>query len=1321
MTEALDAFMSKWGNGVPLDSANATIRELDAARVSVGKRPLTADQTLAAAQAARTRRPFTPQPQENPLAVWSNITSDISDLVRGIPKLPAALVGLGQDIISKPLEIPEGGNIADMPAAQLIPGAFVASALLPGGIPAGDIATRPVTSALDVLPIANKALMSSAEAGLRQIDSGARLNSYQTAVRLKERMATPGDLPQLNRAQRRALQIGVASGEGKRVIPDLMSRRVWTDNKGRAFIGDAHWLSRLRQGPGKELLKFSPTTRSAMSNLRASESTMVQEAQTQKVALEAREWSNKFHEQYTDPVIANEKFDTLYRAFADPDSFGMRNPDDAMSVVKASDPDLVPYFDDMKKLIDDLTESMDVDAPSIKEGWDEPVIARYERDGNIYTHAQHNRLVASDKKVARHQRELQQKATTQVGDVRRRLVKAIGAEAYDLIKRGDEDAALAALKSAGVAKPKKHLFAAQALNQMEAQIEWLSTASVDDILKMGVPEKLSYNTLGELNLLTPGNWKSVTDAYQKARISAKSRIRIHQRTRPGAEATTAERIKWQNYEKNLETAQTEMPAKWGTEKWAGFKRSYRNIEAMTDSRARTTARRRLMNELGDDYRYLHYIVPDDALWQGYSKDILRQKMSQQLNGTENARLVDEAYKSLAEMSLRDDYRPAYIPRVPLEEANKVDNTTIRASYMKPQHAKERTLDYAPSHPDLGVSIAYTTLMDHMARRGIPYMVEQFQKHSSLIDEAQLNAMLRAEWETLKANGRTDLTDFKAYLNDATQGSKRRYIPFTPDELFPSVSPTRTELGQLWMPAELESVVRSAVENAMSPTTFSKLVDPVTGLFRTSVLLYSPAWHWNNIMSNIMITALTNPKALAQIPTQWRQMGGRKGLGHYVRETTAAEAGLEASLRGQALDNGTMIYFPEEMIRGGLPGVLGALEQFTLRLHKRAGKDIIEQGLARSRTGIRLWDSMKHSDAWERMVGGAEKVANASLGFNSFFDDMARRGNWQQFYDDGMRQLVDDYKVTHGRIPDEKALEVLDAQATKRALEQTQDWLMDWTQMLPIERSFLRSIFPFYSFTAHIMRAALKFPFDHPLRVSVINSLTMAEERDWQSRYPPVFRQLLGSPTPDDDDEWTGINVHSFNPFRDIGNMLTLSGILGMTNPILGTVFEQMGIDLLKGGPEFNPNFVYDPSDPGGSRFDAGNPIVNLATNLVPQAEIIAQYAGMDEGYRELVRRDPSAANRMLLTGLRLPVIWRTLDVESEIARDEIKRFGDAKDAVSQLDADNVGRYFPKLKPWVIEQRRQEEIRNTTAGQLAGMVAGRPSPYESNPVSAFITI
>lgn len=1314
--DPLAAFMAKWG-AAPVDSASATIRELDARRVAVGKAPLTADQTYAAAQAARTREPFTPQPERNPFAFWSNITSDIGDLVRGIPKIPEALIGLGQDVVSRPLSIPEGGNVADMPVVQLVPGAFVASALLPGGIPAGEVATRPVTSALDVLPIVNKGLMSSAEAGLRSIDDAARLNSYQTSVRLREALREPGALQNMTRRQRRAVQIGVASGEGKRVIPDLMTRRIWTDHNGRSFIGDAPWLSRMRQGPGRELLKFSPTTRSAMSRLRAAESTMVQEAQTEKLALRAREWSNRFHEQYTDPIVANEKFDRLHRVFSDPDSFGMRNPEDALTVLKASDPDLVPFFDDMKGMLDELsTEEL-----AIKKNWDDPVIARYERDGNIYTHAQHNRLVASDRRVVSKQQRLRSNADSQLGAVRSRVVNKVGAEVYDLVRRGDVDTALVRLREQGVAKPKKHLFAVEALARMETQIDWLASASVEDLIRLGVPERLSYNTLGELNLLTPGNWKSVTKAYEEARLAAKARIRLHQRTRPASETVTAERIKWENYQKNLEIAQTTMPAKWGTEKWAEFRRRYATIEAMDDVRLRATRRRALMREMGDDYRYLNYMVPGDALWQGYSSDILRQKLSQQVTGTENARLVDEAYRSLADMASRDNYRPAYIPRVPLEEANKVDNTTIRASYMTPQHAKERTLDYAPSHPDLGVSVVYTSLMDHMARRGIPYMVEQFSKHPALIDEAQLNAMLRAEWETLRANGRTDLTSFKAYLNDATQGNKRRYIPFAPHELFPSTSPTRTALDQLWMPAELESVVRSAVENAMSPSTFNRLVDPITGLFRTSVLLYSPQWHWNNILSNAMITALTNPKALAQIPTQWKQMGRAKGLGHYVRETTAAEAGLEASLRGRALADGTMIYFPQEMIRGGLPGVLGALEQFTIRLHKRAGKDVIEQGLARSRTGIRLWDEIRHSDAWERMVGGAEKVASASLGFNSFFDDLARRANWQQFYDDGMRQLVDDYKITHGRMPDEAVLKHLDGVAAERALAQTQDWLMDWTQMLPIERSFLRSIFPFYSFTAHIMRAALKFPFDHPLRVSVINSLTMAEEQDWQSRYPPVFRQLLGSPTPDDDDTWTGLNVHSFNPFRDVGNMLTLSGILGMTNPILGTVFQQMGIDLMQGGPEYNPNFVFDPSDPGASRFDAGNPIVNLAANLVPQAQILAQYAGMDEGYRELVARDPAAANRMLLTGLRLPVIWRTLDVESELARYELKRFNDAKDAVSQLDADNVGRYFPKLKPWVIEQKRQEEIRNSTAGQLAGMVAGLPSPYESNPVSAFITM
>ena len=1328
MAEPLQQFMTKWGNGFATTPANIALMEADKARLARGKAPLTSDQTLIATMAAQKREPITPLPEKNPFAIFQNAATDVTELMRGLPRLPGMVLRQGIEAIQDPtslVRIPEGGNIADMPALMYLPGAFTASALLPGGVPAGDIATRPVTTALDILPFASKGIGLAAERGLAQVAPDLRYGSYQSAQALRKRLQDVTQAPNainasaLSPFQRRAVQATMAAGEGKRVIPDLLTRRIYFDELGRGFKADAHWLNRMRTNPAtRGLMQFSPTVRATMSRLRGDESMMVIEGRTTGVPVKARDWSHRFHDTYGDTAVSRQKLEALDNVLSDPDMFGVRTPDEAMDIVAKEHPDLRPWYEEAKGLIEELTDQ------EFNTKYGEPVIARYEGDGQIYTVEQERALRTADEKLAGKQKVLNDTWNKGFSRVLARLMEENGGDVVEMVRRGDIETAKATLKARKVNRPGARLNAIEKYFDIESKVRYLIDGDLDTFVNTGPVnmQKFGYGKLNDIkglpNFMTGSEWHSLRKAVAETNKSVSSRLRKRITHRPGVESVTGSRKLWERYQEMFRIARDEMPAKYGPDVWNGYKERYRQIQEMDGDATRRVQMLKLRRELGEDARYLHYVVPDDANWQRYTDTLLRQNLAQQVSKQELDRLTAEVRRSMADMSRNSPYEPAYVPRVPIEKAGKVDNTTIRASYMKPGHAAARSYDYAPMHPDLGVSVTYTSLMDHMARRGVPYMVDQFSKNPALMTEEYLNAMLRAEHNTLRSMGRTDLdVEPDRYIHDAKNSPKaKRFVRFMPEELFPVGSPTRTDLGQLWMPVEFESVVRSAVQDAMSPTTFNKLLDPVTGLFRTSVLLLSPRWHFNNILGNIMMTAMANPRALARIPEEWRRMGGWEGVKQYVKQADAAESGLEASLRGETG------YFTEQMRRAGLPGILGAIEQVTMRVHKAAGKEFLEQGLARSRTGIRLWDQMAHSQAWEKMSGGIEKGASASLGFNSFFDDMARRANFEQFYDDAMRELVEDYRRHTGNTDITKdVFENLDNEATRRALTSTQDWFMDWTQMLPIERSFLRTVFPFYSFAAHIMRAAVKYPFDHPARVAIINAITRAEQDDWLSRYPPVFQTLLGWGDPDEQDTYTGLNVNSFNPFRETGEMLTLGGLLGQVNPIMQTVFQQFGIDTMAGGPEYGDNWVYDETDLGGKRYDAGNPIVNLAKNLIPQSELIAQLSGMDSAYRELQRSNPAAANRALLTGLQLPVVWRSLDVNERLASDELKRYSEASDAIKNLDADRVGRFFPKLKEPIAARAREEELRNATAVQLADMVVRSGGGPPHNPLSNFITI
>lgn len=1310
MAEPIERFVNKWGPVARPDGPTQTLMGLDAARVKLGKAPLTQAQTFAAIQAATNREPYTPQPvDENPLAVWHNVTSDITELVKGIPQLPMAVVNTARQLVDKgPFYFEEGQNIADSPALRLFPGAFTASALLPGGVPAGQIATRPVSTALDLLPFASKAVKVGSQARLNALPipeaPKLRVGSHQSSLALRRAMEN-SQLPQLSPLDRAAVQVGVAAGEGKRILPDLMANRVIQNPvSGQAFVNLRPWQIAMSKskalGP---LVNFSNRVRGMRSRIGRVESVESLAGRGITEFKEGLDFSRRLEETFGLQRANTEVWPLIREALEDPanpERFNpaFRSPLEARSMLPD---DVKPFFDEAYH---DLLPKLTKRTLSQPEGYLAPKVGVYKRTGDVYANKELQTLETADARLSVAQAQLKERFDTFRTTAEHRLIRTAGADAYALVRDGDLDGAYALLRERKVRAPKRTLNAMAQMQELARRVDEVSSLDLDTLRLNGAPgTRLNYGDLGKF--IGHNEWLSLKNQFRSTASSATRRAKLDVSLRPATEAATGSRLWWKNYQQRFNEAK-QVASKYGAQ-WERHLTDFRRaMDPETSTAQRQLIQGRLRNELGSDYRYLHYVLPDDPNWIEYATpELWRQNLRNLMTEQEASRLLHETKVSLAEMSKDRPYQPAYIPRVPMEKVGQIDSTTLRASNFEPEYAKRRSFDYAPMHPDIGVAVTYQTMRDHMARRGAPEMIRAIETHPMARTEPLLDQMLQAEAEMMRATGKD--IDVTAYINDAKRGKNARFIQFEPDKLFPDRSPTARNVDKVWLPIEMDNVINAAVQSAFDTSVFQRLVDPVTGLFRSSVLLYSPAWHWNNVLSNAMQTALTNPRALARVPEEFRKMGGVEGMRKMMSETDIREAGLEASLRGEG-------EFSPQMLEAGFPGLLGAVENITTGIrHKVGGVERLEVGLTRAKTGNRLWEQIQKAHA---------KAGGASLGLNAFFDDLAKRANFEQFYSQEIRTLADDYRQWREveKVP-ESQMAKIEKVAAERALTRTQDWLMDWSQMLPIERSLIRSVFPFYSWSSHIMRAALKFPFDHPLRVSVINALTRAEQDDWMSGYPPIFRNLLGW-TPDENDEtFMGLNVNSFNPFRDTGNLLTLAGILGATNPVISAVFESMGIDTLRGGPEYGPRFVYDPQSPSGQRFDGGSPIVNLADDLIPQATTIARYLGMDAGFREIEQRDPAAARRMLASGLRLPIPLRKIDLDESFARDEIKRFNDLQESVKSLDAGRVARYSPAAAELVEQEKKRREFQNLTAGQLADLVVQYKGGPPANPLSAFVTV
>lgn len=1314
--DPLNAFISKWGNSPTSSPASEALRNADLQRVKAGKNPLTASQTQRAVIAAQTRQPVTPIPEPDPTAIWTNVTNDITGLVKGIPQLPQALINEALSLGREAPDVEGVGGLLQLPLIRLLPGSYTASALLPGGVPAGDIAIHPVTTALDVLPFATKGLNVLGEGALARLPENlaipetnltvgqapaARQLGTMSSARAVEQFMRENTAP-LSMQDRVGLQTALAVGQRERAIPSLLSRKIAVNEAGTGLI-DRAWRRRLAESPrmSRVLEMGSNAARSTRSLIARNEANQIIDARRQEAFIAGAKLSEELAGAFDEARVAD-VYEQLNRAFQDPDSFStqagfkIQTPDEARQFL---DDDVKPWFDRVDESAQLVREQILGDTPYA--GGREAFVRKYDGDGNVYTVEEWGKLTKADEVLYKRQTDLSDRAT--------KILPRIQNSVESRFPGAIEASRL------GMQLPSQ---AARAAEQF-LELEKVVTGHIDGNY-MPSWNKVSKAALEISANDAPALKKLLDDARDAQRTRANASINI----RPATEMRTGSRLFYERAKANYEEAASRAAT---DPVFQQYRQAY-ELTRELDPMARVQARRILREQMGDDYHLLRYTVPDTPDFiKFYSDKLERQNLRSLMEPGEAARLQRQINETLYGMS-KEGYRPEWLPGVAMEKAANVDSTSVRLTYFQPEYAKRRSFDYAPMNPDLGVNISYASLQDYMSRSSVPYITDEIQKLG--VTGAELEKMLQHEAisqaDRLSVPNRDQF--IADYVNEAmgrgADARRARYIQFDPKKLWPTVAdaPTAPLTDSIWLPKEVESIVVKSFKDSNS--FFQQLFEPATDLFRVSVLLFAPAWHWNNILSNSFITGLTNPRAFLNLADEWNRMGGWGNFKSTITGAEDAAGGLEASLRGVGQE------FSPQMQKVGFEGMLGAIENMTVKISKAKGKMALENAVSRFRTGNRILEEIQTSKAGAATSSAFGKMTGGSLALNSWFDDLFRRANFEAFYDSEFAKLTDEGVWNKTQV---------EAKAAEYALGQTQDWLMDWSQLLPVERGILRAVFPFYSFMSHIMRAALKYPFDHPTRVAVINAFTRAEIDDWQSRYPQIFRRLLGVPDVDNMDTFTGLNVDSFNPFRDVGNILTLGGMLSATNPLIQFVFKSVGVDPMSGGPEYAPNFVYDINEPMSRAYDSGNPVINLAKDIVPQLEAVSRFFGMDADFRKLEQENPAAANRALLSGLRLPQIYRTVNINEVLAKEEIKRFDDYGKAKRDLDIDRLARYSPEeaqLAKAMAE--KQDAVDAAKSGQIEQMAAGgftlpkNPAALSrmvvdsgggppANPLSAFITV
>ena len=305
-------------------------------------------------------------------------------------------------------------------------------------------------------------------------------------------------------------------------------------------------------------------------------------------------------------------------------------------------------------------------------------------------------------------------------------------------------------------------------------------------------------------------------------------------------------------------------------------------------------------------------------------------------------------------------------------------------------------------------------------------------------------------------------------------------------------------------------------------------DTPMNAWRAGALYLSPRFYLNNILGNTTFLKLQGGKlagVLKQANPKYRE-ALRKAIGDEALRDIE-KAGFFSKVSQRATHN---------------PGFGG---ETTRRVNQSAPGRATGFVFERLR---RFNEAIENSYRRESYVTGVEH-ANAKMG-------LKRAGNsWFKSY----KRL------------DQVAEAGADPNSMRRALDEMNQTMNDYSALGPLERNFIRRfIFPFWGFYKHSAKTLISMPWKHPLKATLLDKIAEVDE-EMKSEYGPVPEFLEGYlPIGENEEgETTFLSTRGPNPFSGV-----MENPLSMMSPALQVGYEQLtGRDSFTGKKFTAPDVV----------------------------------------------------------------------------------------------------------------------------------------------------
>ncbi len=225
-------------------------------------------------------------------------------------------------------------------------------------------------------------------------------------------------------------------------------------------------------------------------------------------------------------------------------------------------------------------------------------------------------------------------------------------------------------------------------------------------------------------------------------------------------------------------------------------------------------------------------------------------------------------------------------------------------------------------------------------------------------------------------------------------------------------------------------------------------------------------------------------------------------------------------------------------------------------------------------------------------------------------------------------------------------------------------LADLQTYSPIERNIIRTMMPFYGWTKHVIRFALRMPYDHPLRMSILSSL--ANQSLGNTSVPEYYYRLFFIGMPDSIGNVTVDDTRQWNPFRDLANLMSWQGFLSGLNPVGQGIVMSMGDSAVTGQPtELYPQLSYSDFY-GADQVSAAtsNPVYNILFSTSPYAQLFQSLIDKNSTLRAEAQENPSKFAYLVADQIGFPWIPYTFNEKVEQAKSYMDAYSQAKNAAA---------------------------------------------------------